>query len=169
MRIQTSTASKKPIIISLIIVLVLASGTYTALAYSQGLWPFTSTVNQDGSNQQEEVRDENTPSKPDTESPTGSETPQNPDTDTNYVNPPLTESPATNAPYPIENEKYKITQDSEKSFTVTLYPIVNNPEYSDYTAQLKAYKNEVLTYLKNRYGSTSNLVITWNPSDAQNL
>ena len=85
-----------------------------------------------------------------------------------YISTPI-EQPSASASFPIENEHYKIVQNSSSSYTVTLYPIVNNPEYSDYSTQLKAYKNEVTSYLTNRIGDISKISITWLPADANNI
>ena len=91
------------------------------------------------------------------------------DAKNSYVDTPIAEQPDKNASYPIENEHYKIEQVSSSYYRVSLYPIVNNPEYSSYDSQLKAYKNEVLDYLADRYGTTSNFKLDWSPDEAKNI
>lgn len=85
-----------------------------------------------------------------------------------YVDTPI-EQPEINDPYPIENEHYKIQQFSQTSYKITLYPIANNPDYSNYDAQLRDYKNEALDYLKKRYGSTAQFTIQWSPKNAEDV
>lgn len=93
----------------------------------------------------------------------------NPDTTKDsYVSGPITQ-PSINEPFPIENEHYKIVQNSETKYTATLYPIVNNPDYIDYPSQLKAYKKEVMDYLSKRFADVSKLSINWIPDEATNL
>lgn len=166
MKINKKVSSKKshPIVFAVLAALLIL-GIYTASAYAFTLWPFNTndTTNTGADNETDGT-------KPDTEGVTndGDTNPEDDDS-SDFIDPPLQNPPTSADPYPIENEKYKIAQTNEKSFMVTLYPIANNPEYSDYNAQLKAYKADVLAYLKNRYGSTTELSITWSPSDAQNL
>lgn len=166
MRINKQVSSKKshPLLFAVLTVL-LVLGVYTVSAYAFTFWPFnaSNTTNT-------ETVDKSDDTKTDTDGTTDDDgTTGGDDGSSNFIDPPLQNPPTAADPYPIENEKYKIAQTNEKSFTVTLYPVVNNPEYSDYNAQLKTYKTDVLAYLKNRYGSTADLSITWNPSDAQNL
>lgn len=180
MKINKHT-QKKSIYITLLTV-TLCIGLYTAFAYSQSSWPFESTNSPDSrredtpdkikerGSKDEELTESTEKVKP-IEKSTSNETSFDapPSDEKTYVNPPLIDQPAVSDPYPIENERYKISQHNQTNFEVTLYPIVNNPEYSNYKAQLKAYKNEVLDYLRKRHGDTNNLTIIWSPSDAQDL
>lgn len=90
------------------------------------------------------------------------------DNDRTYIAPPINQ-PSTSARYPIENERYRIEQMDTQSFNVTLYPIVNNPAIDNYEQQLKEYKQDVVTYLTDRYGDISSFDITWTPSNAENI
>lgn len=169
MQLNKKDISKKTLGLLLAIVLLIA-GVYVGSAYAFHLWPFPSaqntTTNSPSSNT---TNDGSSNTPPNTNTGTDGSAPTDSGGGTDYVSPPLTSQPSNTDPYPIENERYKIVKTGDTSFNVTLYPIVNNPEYSNYNAQLKAYKNEVLAYLKSRYGSTTNLSINWSPSDAQNL
>lgn len=95
-------------------------------------------------------------------------TPNNDSDDKDYVSSPAT-PPATDEPFPVENEHYRIEKSGDKSFAVTLYPILNNPEYIDYESQLRDYKNKVLSYLKKRYGSIDDFTFKWTPKEAENV
>lgn len=75
----------------------------------------------------------------------------------------------TDKPYPVVNEHFKIQQINIKHYSITLYPIANNPEFSDYNSQLVTYKQEALDYLKKRHGLIADLQIDWTPQDAKNL
>jgi len=99
-----------------------------------------------------------------------SATPSSP-SDLNHTNViPPAQTPTNNEPFPVENSHYKIVQDSDKAFTVTLYAVINNPsQHDEYIAQLKTYKAEALAYLNQRFGQTSNLSLTWNPPAAKDL
>lgn len=80
------------------------------------------------------------------------------------------QTPAADAPYPIQNEHYRINQTGTTQFDITLFAINNSPsQYNDYVTQLKQYKAEVLDYLTARYGSTSKLILNWSPPDAKDL
>lgn len=113
-----------------------------------------------------EDQEENPASKPDTEQ----ENPSAPAVDDpNFISSPISNPPTDTTPYPIQNEHYKIEQQAQSKYRITLYPIANNPDYSDYNAQLKAYKQEALDYLNGRYGDTSNFSFEWNPDNAKDL
>lgn len=167
--------NKKLLIITAVAITILALG-YTGIAYMAGFWPFSAATQhksrddssknidntEDESNRGDEVpEEETTPLTDGDDSST--------DSTTSYPDSPLLNEPDVGAPYPITNEHYQIKQNGEKVFSVTLYPIANNPEYTDYNAQLKAYKQEVLSYLQSRYGTTADLTITWSPEDAKAL
>lgn len=90
------------------------------------------------------------------------------DNESGYVNIPYT-PPAPSEAYPVRNEFYKIETSNEKNFTVTLYPIVNDPRDPSYPVQLREYKKRALDYLKKRYSDTSKLSIKWIPDVANEL
>lgn len=149
---------------ALIIVLIVAYGT---LAYAVSLWPFTNTgtrVPSTTSDSQKESDDKPTNSSDDN-SPVKDTAPTNQSVAPTPVTP-----PTSNEPFPIENAHYKISQDGERSFRVTLFAILNHPsQYNEYRAQLKQYKQEAFDYLTGRFGSSPTLNITWEPADAQSL
>lgn len=70
-----------------------------------------------------------------------------------------------------ENEQYKIRRYGDTNrYTITLYAIINNPDqYSMYQDQLREYKQLALEYLKNKGVDTSQIEITYEPSEASNL
>ena len=165
----------RKLIISLSLIAALVLG-YSLFAYSTNIWPFSSTAPEtteerpagdgvDTSDQTDQAtRDDQDVNEPNssTENPSSSDQPS-------YIRPDISNPPSDNASYPIETERYRIDRNSNGSFSVELYPIVNNPEYSNYDKQLRDYKDEVLAYLESRYGDTNNLNITWLPEDAQNI
>ena len=179
MKIQSTSRasrSKKYILISAIILLLIIASV--VFGFYSKLGPFSDKHSNDSvnSSQEENKRqsDENSNhsssanSSSNTTAP--STTPLAPSSsDPGYVNPPISNPPTDTTPYPIENEHYRIDQKSPTNYDVTLYPIANNPDYSDYNAQLKAYKNEVLDYLKKRYGDISKFSFTWSPDSAKNI
>lgn len=161
MKIKRSKKTKSPInkvLIGGIIVLLLAVGAYTAAARINNFWPFTAKESTQSEDPNTNNEDPSTPNK----------TPDDP-SDPDYIKPDISNPPSDTTPYPIETERYRIDKLSEKSFSVELYPIINNPRYSNYNEQLRDYKNEVLNYLKKRYGDTSSLKIDWIPEDAKNI
>lgn len=190
MKIKRSNKNKKIIFASLAITALLVT-SYTTFAYINHLWPFLQKneittesersahsneeakkdpdiLNEKQAEQKDQIDNEKTP--PATEQPADNTPGDNPSSNnSSYINPPLLNPPSQNDPYPIENERYRIAQNSPTNFDVTLYPVVNSAEYSNYKAQLKAYKDEVLDYLRKRHGDTNKLSIQWRPSDAQNL
>ena len=87
------------------------------------------------------------------------------DDDYQTITPPEITQPSNDSPYPIENARYRIDQNSATSFSITLYPI----EGSDYDRQLKEYKQDALSYLKSRYGSIDKFKISWTPESAASL
>lgn len=99
--------------------------------------------------------------------PSNANPPTNPTETGHYktITPPPITPPANNAPYPIENSRYRIDQTTSRSFTVTLYPI----EGPDYDLQLRNYKQDALNYLESRHGNTNNLSITWRPEAAAKI
>lgn len=165
---------KKPLIITALVAAIFILG-YTGIAYATGFWPFNTTTQSDSHNRSDDDTDKNNRVGKDSEAP--EEEPASPaneddsstDASTPYPDSPLLNEPDVGAPFPITNEHYQIKQDGEKVFSITLYPIANNPEYTDYSAQLKAYKQEALDYLQSRYGTTADLTITWSPEDATAL
>lgn len=166
MKIKNNTP-KKHIIVVTSIVLALIIGSVT-LAYTEEFGPFadeTSSKEYKQTNTSNDHQNKNTDqvTKEDNEPGTP------PVNDTDYISTPITIPPTTEDPYPIENEHYKISQNSDTSFHITLYPIANNPEYSDYNTQLRIYKQEALDYLQKRYGNITNFEITWNPPEAENV
>lgn len=169
MRIQNKQSNKKYIIIGSIVVIVLVL-SYAAGAYAYNLWPFASTQTETST---EKSKDSKSSSSEDNTSDSQSESEENkstePQQDPSYVDSPVSNQPTNNDPYPISNEHYQIKQNSSTSYSITLYPIVNNPEYSNYNAQLKAYKTEAQDYLKNRYGNIDSFNIEWSPADAATL
>ncbi len=85
-----------------------------------------------------------------------------------YITTPIT-PPRTDDSFPIENAHYSIEQINDTTFSITLFPIANNPSNSNYLQQVRDYKAEVLQYLQKRYGSTEALTITWNPEAANEV
>lgn len=184
MKIKKS--NKKKIIISTVVIIVTLAVGYLTFAYMSSLWPFQKERSEKSTPYTNKTAAPNSNKKPATgsrkEVAEGSNTDNDtidnsvdnsqahqPDEKGAYINPPLLDPPSTADPYPIENERYSITQSSPNNFQVTLYPVVNNPEYSSYREQLKAYKNEVINYLSKRHGDINKLTIEWRPSDAQNI
>ncbi|MBM3210400.1 hypothetical protein FJZ39_03635 [Candidatus Saccharibacteria bacterium] len=163
MKINTKK-SKKPLIITVAVITALLLGGGATYAYLNQLGPFSNSSNQETFTEE---------SNPQEDAPVTPERDRNERGDSNepteYLDTPISNPPANNDPYPIENEHYRIEQSAATSFTVTLYPIANNPDYTDYDAQLRAYKTEASDYLKNRYGSLNNLTITWIPDEAKDL
>lgn len=85
---------------------------------------------------------------------------------TNQV--PAVQTPTNSASFPIENARYRIEKNEDGSFSATLYAVINRPEqYTEYIAQLKQYKQEVTTYLTERFGTA--IKINWSPKDAESL
>lgn len=169
MKIKKSHTQNKLILCSAIVVVIAVAG-YVASAITYDLWPFEklthSTMSEDQSKSDNTARSKKNGDKTDT---TGQTKTNNPPTDKGYVDTPISNPPKVTDPYPIENEHYKISQDSATNYQITLYPIANNPEHSDYIAQLRLYKSEALNYLKSRYGKVDNLTIEWTPSEASDL
>ena len=180
MKIKSTTKksqTKRLGLILLAVILVLCIGT--AFAYFSKLGPFSENKNAsknkvNSSHSDNKQSSEKKSPSPSTSNDSPTTTPSNTSTspsqsDPGYVNPPISSPPTDTSPYPIENEHYRIAQKSPTNYDVTLYPIANNPDYSDYNAQLKAYKNEVLDYLKKRYGDISKFSFTWSPDSAKNI
>jgi len=145
-------------LITIATIVLLGGAAYTYIATtnsSQDRTP-SSTSNQDKES-------------PERENDSPDSKPKTTDSDKSYVETPISNPPEINDPYPIENEHYKIDQNSSTSYHITLYPIANNPRYSNYDAQLKAYKIEALDYLEKRYQSIDNFKIKWTPSDAEEV
>jgi len=70
----------------------------------------------------------------------------------------------------IDNSEFKIRENPDGGYTITLYAIVNNPsEYNDYTAELKQYKQDALTYMKQQNIETTKVAITYDPPEATQL
>lgn len=179
MKIKEKSNKKQLVVAVSAVSICIAAYLMTAYAYS--LWPLQSSQttnsgttvdkkdkkNSQGDNRSNNEEENNTREE---EQPVESDPETNtPETEPTYVSPPLLNPPGVSESYPIQNERYSISKEGSDTFQVTLYPIVNNPEYSDYNAQLKAYKTEVLEYLEKRHGDTNKLLINWSPSDAQNL
>lgn len=162
---KTKKQSRLIVLIALCAALIAAS--WLTLAYANNSWPFHNSLPQRFLSQKDTAEETGIDKKTDS-SDAADGTVGKDDTPT-YVDPPLTNPPSSNDPYPIENEHYKIAQNSATDYHITLYPIVNNPKLSDYDAQLRAYKKEALNYLKHRYGNIDNFTITWTPSDAENI
>ena len=96
-----------------------------------------------------------------------------PETETdNYVKPPIagdTKSEVKNVSFPIITDRYKIDKKSESSYKITLYPIVNNPNYANYKEQLRDYKNEATQRLKDSTDTAQTPSIEWVPSEVNNV
>lgn len=172
MRIKKNkTHARKKVLLGSLLAVTIASASYLGYAYTADSWPFNQ-ASQETAQDQEDTSTPNDKNPAQPQNPTdnsgepGTGNQPKPD-DGKYVDVPITNPPEVNDPYPIENQHYKITQKNDTTYHVTLYPIANNPEYSNYNAQLKAYKNEALSYLKKRYGTIDNLTITWTPTDAE--
>ena len=167
MKIQKNT-SKKALIIFVLTAAVIAT---VALA----LWFFILKPNSDSQQKEDET---NTSQQQETETPNATAPEQNtgntdstdiPSGGTGFNNSPLENPPKNNDPYPIENEHYRIEQNSEKKFTITLFPILNNGDISNYNSQLRIFKNEASKYLSDRYGNISSFELIWNPSNAADI
>lgn len=167
MEIQKKKRSRKKLIVICVVVLLLV-GAGSAYAYFA-----TDLLKSDPVDQTQDTNqrpDETVAEEDDDDTDDSRQNDDQPvNDDVDYVRPDITNPPTNTSPYPIENERYRIEQRSERSYAVELYPIINNPEYSDYDAQLRDYKNEVLRYLQSRYGNIDNFNITWIPEDAANL
>jgi len=164
MKINKQTKSKsKFLIICLLAALCVVVG-YGFYASSSGLWPFEtkSVTNPPATSSDQNSKD----TTKDSGSSNSGSVDNNKNDDTNNI--PITNPPKVTDSYPIQNDHYKIAQDGPKDYRITLYPIINNPDISDYDAQLKAYKQEALDYLKKRYGNINDFRIKWTPSDAAN-
>lgn len=175
MRISKTKNNKQYFIIIFVTSIVLV-GAYTGAAALYHLWPFSSPGT--STNRSSELTDESSSSSKSSDAPSSNSssntskdgsTQNNTQSNPNYVDTPITNQPTNNDPYPITNEHYRIEQKSQTNYLITLYPIVNNPEYSDYNAQLRAYKTEALDYLKGRYGNIDSYNFEWSPSNAANL
>ena len=172
MKIQHERSTKKRnlIIVSILIAVLFCSGAIW-LFYGQrtenGAGPVKSRdeSSDTGSknNNEEDVSGEPTDDTDKSPSEDGDS-----DTPTSGVSTPST-PPASDEPYPVTNEHFQIRQVSNTNFEITLYPVINNPEYADYNSQLRAYKEEALDYLASRYGSIESFGIDWSPKDAENL
>lgn len=178
MKIQKSKSPRtKTIILTVTAILLIGSLSYAALAWQNSYWPFAVTQDESAQKEDSGTTNEDTEQNVDEEPVDSDDTP---DTDTprpnsdqpaddEFISSPISNPPSSNDPYPIENEHYKITQNSRTSYHITLYPIANNPDYSNYSAQLRAYKDEALSYLKERYGNIDSFTFTWSPEDAKNV
>lgn len=173
MKIKQTSSRKKYILISLVILLTaLVAGSAFAVYKNSTDNPASDSSNTKDSNATSDKASGESPAKDDSgsQAPTNQgSTTDNAPADPGYVSSPISNPPTNNDPYPIENEHYKIQQNSATSYTVTLYPIANSPSGSGYDMQLKLYKDEALKYLTSRYGSTSNFTIEWNPRDAERI
>lgn len=177
----TSRSNNKKILYSVIGIFILCA-VATGIMYGLHTGPFTKKLEtHPGSSEQATSKSDtnssstkNTPSSSENNTastkPTENTATSNDSSETkDYVSTPISNPPKNTDPYPIENEHYKIAQNSTTNYTITLYPIVNNPGQSDYHAQLKAYKTETLNYLSGRYGDISHFTFTWNPPDAKDI
>lgn len=157
--------SKKYLILVSLLVIMLMGG-YFGAAFIWHLWPFYSEVGHN-TRMTELSQREGTSTPPATsENPT-----ENTGDHTAYqtLTPPEIEQPTDATPFPIENARYRIEQTGELSFDVTLFAVINSSsQYNDYQTQLREYKNEVQSYLNNRF-KDKNINITWNPKDANSL
>ena len=166
MKLQNKRASskKKIIIITIPLLIIIVACAYF---YYNNASNGTNVNTENSFNTREPEQDNSSDDTPNTSGNDGNNPTVQPDEREPYtvITPPAIERPSDNASYPIENAEYKIVQDGNTTFTITLYPI----EGPDYNAQIKNYKQDALSYLKNRYGSTDNLTIDWNPASAANL
>lgn len=176
MRISQSKSNKKPIIIAsvviLLILLFISAFYWYVSSKTQANNPHKtqSSTTQETDNSDKNTTKTNNDTTDTTEnSKTDDPSSMNSDND-NFVDTPISNPPTDNSPYPIKNEHYKIEQLSQNHYSITLYPIVNHPDQqTEYDAALKQYKQEVLTYLKNRYGDTSTFTFDWNPDHAKDV
>jgi len=71
---------------------------------------------------------------------------------------------------PTTNNHFSIQQVAPAAYSVELYAIINNPsQYEQYVADLAAYKQEALEYMTNAGVDTSQVDITYTPSEAEEL
>ena len=172
MKIQKSQRkSNKKFLFTVLVILVLLLVAGLAYAYTIDAFPFKkntdNTLTNDGINDQPQplTEDEKATAKPEQDT-------MLPKPDKNigdsYIDTPVGNKPSVDASYPVTNSHYKIVQIRKNSYEITLYPIANNPNYSNYDTQLSAYKKEALDYLKKRYGNISNFNFTWSPEGAKN-
>lgn len=158
--------SKKPLAITILVVCVVL---IAAAAWWYLGRPKYSTIG-DASQKDSTVKStsvpDNTGSSSTANTTTGSQSSSN---GSSVVVSPI-DSPGTSDPYPIVNEHYKIDQINATTYTITLYAISNSPsQYDEYTAQLKQFKQEALSYLTTRYGDISKFSLTWSPPSAGSL
>ena len=175
MKIRTNRSNKKRkliILLALLVAILAATGWYI---YSSSLEKTNETEERKDSDQQEkknanksDTNDESDKNSnlEDTNTEMG-DSGANTDNSTDVTTPPT--PPELSSPYPVTNERFQIRQVSTTNFEITLYPVINNPAYSDYNAQLRAYKQEALDYLKSRHGSIEGFGIDWSPADAKDL
>jgi len=169
MRIERQSNKKKITLITLAILILITLSLF--------LWLYFNQSNNTPSSI-EDPKKNNSTSKTDIDKKddgqTGTDTknndtPATTEEDPDYISSPISNPPTDASPYPIQNEHYKIDQLSQTNYRITLYPIANNPDYSDYNAQLKAYKQESLDYLTKRYGDINNFNFEWNPDNAKDI
>lgn len=167
-RRNNSRTIQKRIIIGVMVFVVTAVTTWFAYSYfyaDQSHNTASSDNDSESSHQSTTTESNTTSSSENSASSSGTATTE--DTPA-YVDTPIT-NPSANDPYPIENAHYSIEQFSATEYSITLYPIANNPGNSDYTKQLADYRAEALGYLKERYGDISHFTITYNPKAADGL
>lgn len=76
---------------------------------------------------------------------------------------------------PVQTPRYKITYfysppTEQYYYQITLFAIINRPsEYSSYVAQLRAYKQEALTYFRSKGADPDKLHIQYEPPLAAKL
>lgn len=173
MKIQSTKNSHKKLLIPLFLIVFLLLAC-VGVTYTLSLLPFgnrnTSEQKKDSSTNTNKESSSDSDGLPDS---TTKNTPSSSSSDNTTQNNKDNTTPSseirTDAAYPVTNEHFRIEQVSNRNFTITLYPVINNPEYADYNAQLKAYKQEALDYLTKRYGSVSDIGIEWNPEDAKDI
>lgn len=176
MRIKTTknnnNKKRNILIICTIVILLILGGagwfyyTYSDNNPSTNISSDQKTKSTKDEDKDKQVTNNETPVS-DKDTPSTDSSPTNSDSSTGVVTP--STKPGNTDPYPVTNEHYQIKQISTTNFEITLFPVINNPEYADYNSQLRAYKKEALDYLTNRYGSIDGFGIDWNPDDAENL
>lgn len=169
MKIHEKKSSRKKIFTAIIILLLILGAAFAVYYVTRPAHYSTAgdSSKKDTSNRTTSLD----PSKETAPSTSDTKTPSQPTNSGSTVTPSSIPQPALNAPYPIQTEHYEIKQLGDTTLSITLYGILNSPsQYQDYMSQLKQYKQEVLSYLQARYGSTvGTLSLSWSPKEAQNL
>ena|SRR5687767_14099317 len=152
MQLPTKTRSKKPLFITITVILLLLLGGLYAL-YKAGY------IKLPGANSEQTNADNQKPREAVSEGstfPIPDDIPQESIKDYKLI---------------TENEQYKIRFDEKSnSYLITLYAIINSPDqYSMYQDQMREYKQNALDYLKDTGKDVKTLEIKYEPEEAAQL